>query len=546
MRLLISSLITTWAFVADIALARNLQHVRKNWHPNFEAKRLASPAPAPAPSPASTANCSANPIIPQTQKTKKFVVDGTKIPDVDFDVGESYAGLLPISEGKNVSELYFWFFPSANAKADDEILIWLNGGPGCSSLEGLLQENGPFLWQYGTYKPVKNPYTWLNLTNVVWVEQPAGTGFSQRKGTPLATNEIEVAEQFLGFWKNFVDTFGLHNRKVYITGESYAGYYVPYIADAMHNTTNSTYYNIESIMIYDPSVTYDIVQDDIPTVPFIHNWKQLFNLNETYLKSLDARHKSCGYEQFLEETLVYPPRGPLPTPPDVDRKNDTCRLFNEILGAASLVNPCWDVYQVATTCPVLWDVLGFPGSFAYTPDGANIYFNRTDVQKAINAPLGKWEECAKGILHPDGSPPSGLSVLPRVIEKNKKTIIAHAELDMVLIKNGTLVMIQNMTWNGMQGFQKGPSDWENFYVPYHSELSTGTLAGAGYLGKHYTERGLTFSTVELSGHMVPQYAPSAAYRQLEFLLGRIESLSEVSDFTTQEGNFGNNATMKMF
>lgn len=99
----------------------------------------------------------------------------------------------------------------------------------------------------------------------------------------------------------------------------------------------------------------------------------------------------------------------------------------------------------------------------------------------------------------------------------------------------------------MQGFQKGPSDWEDFYVPYHSELNLGTLAGAGYFGKHYTERGFTFSTVELSGHMVPQYAPSAAYRQLEFLLGRIESLSEVSDFTTQKGDFGNsNSTMKMF
>jgi carboxypeptidase D len=99
-------------------------------------------------------------------------------------------------------------------------LIWLNGGPGCSSLEGLLQENGPFIWQYGTYRPVQNPYTWVNLTNVVWVEQPAGTGFSPKKGTPSATNEIEVAAQFLGFWKNFVDTFDLHHRKVYIAGES--------------------------------------------------------------------------------------------------------------------------------------------------------------------------------------------------------------------------------------------------------------------------------------------------------------------------------------
>jgi carboxypeptidase D len=109
--------------------------------------------------------------------------------------------------------------------------------PGCSSLEGLLQENGPFLWQYGTYKPVKNPYTWVNLTNVVWVEQPVGTGFSQ--GIPTATSETDVADQFLGFWENFVDTFGLHGRKVFVTGESYAGYYVPYIADAMLNKNDT-------------------------------------------------------------------------------------------------------------------------------------------------------------------------------------------------------------------------------------------------------------------------------------------------------------------
>jgi carboxypeptidase D len=62
-------------------------------------------------------------IIPQNKNTTKFKVDGTKIPDVDFDIGESYAGLLPISDKPNVSELYFWFFPSENAKASDGTLL---------------------------------------------------------------------------------------------------------------------------------------------------------------------------------------------------------------------------------------------------------------------------------------------------------------------------------------------------------------------------------------------------------------------------------------
>lgn len=135
----------------------------------------------------------------------------------------------------------------------------LNGGPGCSSLEGLLQENGPFLWQYGTFAPVPNPYTWVNLTNMVWVEQPVGTGFSQ--GTPDATSESDVAAEFLGFFKNFVETFSLQGRKVFITGESYAGAYVPYIADAMFSANDTEYYNIDSILIYDPSTSSNAVQE---------------------------------------------------------------------------------------------------------------------------------------------------------------------------------------------------------------------------------------------------------------------------------------------
>src|SRR5262245_61938169 len=92
---------------------------------------------------------------------------------------ESYAGLLPISDDPNETrKLYFWFFPSTNPNATEEIAIWFNGGPGCSSLSGLLTENGPFTWEAGTLTPTQNPYTWVNLTNMLWVEQPVGVGFT--------------------------------------------------------------------------------------------------------------------------------------------------------------------------------------------------------------------------------------------------------------------------------------------------------------------------------------------------------------------------------
>ncbi len=62
-------------------------------------------------------------------RLKEYAVNGSAIPDVDFDIGESYAGLMPISKAANESsQLYFWFFPSENPAASDEILIWLNGG----------------------------------------------------------------------------------------------------------------------------------------------------------------------------------------------------------------------------------------------------------------------------------------------------------------------------------------------------------------------------------------------------------------------------------
>lgn len=436
--------------------------------------------------------------------TQQHAVDGAKIPNVSFDVGPSFAGLLPISaNASEENQLYYWFWPSDNPDSKDEILIWLNGGPGCSSLEGMLQENGPFLWQYGTFKPVSNPYTWVNLTNVVWVEQPVGTGFSQ--GSSRATSETEVARQFLGFFKNFVNLYSMQGYKVYIAGESYAGYYVPYIADAMLNANDTTYYNFQASMIYDPSVTYNAVAMQTPVWAFVESFPNLFPFNDTFKATMRNASQSCGYTAFMDKYLQFPPPGPMPGPkalPGTINGNtkDECDIFEAVIQAISLINPCFDIYQVATTCPVLWDVLGFPGSFQYKPAGADIYFNRTDVQKAINAPNQPWVECVSDVLTRDTSPPSGVSVLPSVIERSKRTIIAHGALDFVLLANGTLLMIQNMTWGGKQGFQNKPKD--PFFVPYHNDMQAGTLAGAGVMGTTHTERGLTWVVVEMSGHMV--------------------------------------------
>lgn len=488
-----------------------------------------------------------------------FVVNGTGVPGVPFDIGESYAGTLPILTNSSDPEtdpnqLYFWFFPSDNVNATDEITIWLNGGPGCSSLDGLLQENSPISWQSGTYEPQPNPYSFTNLTNMVWVDQPIGTGFSPAAPGAAAqiNNEVDIGRDFAGFWQNFMTTFNLTGRKVYITGESYAGQYIPYIAQYMLEQNNTDYYNVAGIQINDPSIGPDSVLIEAPSVGALNVYNNVFSLNESFVADVNARAESCGYTSFMEQALTFPPAGKFVEP---NENADGCDLWDDIVTAAILVNPCFNVYHLTDFCPFLWDELGFP-SLAIGP---NNYFNQSDVQMAINAPPTDYVVCGDDSLFPKGdqSEPSSFTALPYVVERTNNVIVGSGLLDYLLLTNGTLAALNNMTWNGMQGFSANPMAEQNLFVPYNPFIAevidetetqpipatpVGLQAGGGILGTTYTERGLTFTTVNLAGHEIPQYVSGASFRHLEKLLGRISSLTEVSDFTTETGDYQGNIT----
>lgn len=148
----------------------------------------------------------------------------------------------------------------------------------------------------------------------------------------------------------------------------------------------------------------------------------------------------------------------------------------------------------------------------------------------------EWGECSDINVFPNGdaSPPPALTVLPGVIERTQNVIVSHGLLDMVLIANGTLLQLQNTTWGGLQGFQASPYA-DALYVPAHGDYADATLAASGNMGTTHTERGLTYATVALSGHMVPQYQPSVAFRQVEVLLGRVDSLTSKAPFTVNVG-----------
>ncbi|KAK6859458.1 hypothetical protein PG995_003094 [Apiospora arundinis] len=464
----------------------------------------------------------------------KFAVDGSKLPNITFDIGESYAGSLPI-DSSNSSELFFWFFPSADAAVKKEIVIWFTGGPGCSSMNGLFAENGPVTWMPGTFGPQLNPWSWHRLSNVVWIDQPVGTGYST--GTPTANNETDVATQFRGFWKNFVDVFKMQGYSVYITGESYAGAYCPYIASGMLDQNDKEYFNVSGMLVYDGVYAEDSVAERVPAVPFTDSLPGLFPFNETFSKEIHDRHKSCGYADYLEKYLVYPASGPQPQYGEiydnVTAETKSCaRILEDIDEAITAINPCFNIYRVTDGCPFPYDATG--GVDGYVPSGAPpAYFNQKAVKEALHAPLNKtWALCTDIRVFPQGdnSLPSNQVTIPNVIQRTQNVMLVHGALDMVLIANGTMLAVQNMTWNGTRGFDKRPE--LPLYVPYHSPGDRGTTAGAGVYGTAHTERGLTVALVAFSGHMVPANQPSVAFRQLEVLLGRVPNLQSTVPFTT--------------
>ncbi|CAH1980104.1 unnamed protein product [Acanthoscelides obtectus] len=137
----------------------------------------------------------------------------------------SYSGYFTVDKRYN-SNLFFWFFPALNDYPKAPVVLWLQGGPGASSLIGLFAENGPF--SVKTHKGLKlRKYAWTNQHSVIYIDNPVGCGYSFTEGG-YAQNETKVGEDLYNAMVQFFTLFPeLQKNDFYITGESYAGKYVP-------------------------------------------------------------------------------------------------------------------------------------------------------------------------------------------------------------------------------------------------------------------------------------------------------------------------------
>ena len=127
--------------------------------------------------------------------------------------------------------MFYVLFNSRRDPNTDPIVLWLTGGPGCASEIALFFENGPFMFDSNS-SLISNPYSWNNYSNLLYVDNPVGTGFSHVESfEDYDTNEYQIAVTMKKFLQGFVDQNPqFKGRDFFITGESYAGHYIPSIA----------------------------------------------------------------------------------------------------------------------------------------------------------------------------------------------------------------------------------------------------------------------------------------------------------------------------
>ncbi|XP_077982198.1 lysosomal protective protein-like isoform X2 [Glandiceps talaboti] len=130
-----------------------------------------------------------------------------------------FSGYLAATGSK---QLHYWYVESQNKPTTDPIILWLSGGPGCSSLDGLLSEHGPYL-----------------KANVLYLESPAGVGFSYSDDGKYATDDDQVVEDNYQALKSFFEVYtSLKNLPLFIMGEDYGGVYVPTLAAKIMTDTS--------------------------------------------------------------------------------------------------------------------------------------------------------------------------------------------------------------------------------------------------------------------------------------------------------------------
>jgi len=435
-----------------------------------------------------------------------------------FDKFGAFSGYLNLPE--TTKEIHYLFFEAENDSENAPVLIWFNGGPGCSSMLGFMQENGPFKIESGGSKFHPDEFSWNKETNLLYIEQPAGVGFSycgnkkdcafddDKSGQDNLTAVLEWYKKF----PEFVD------NDLFISGESYGGVYVPYLAYYInqHNEANAA-----DDTVFKPNLKGFAVGNGVT------NWE--YDTNAAYV---DMSYWHSLISQELHDKFVAADCD-WNMPYMIGVSDECMALQNEFEGLTQTVN----IYDIFGTC---WGAGPYPQveepktdhfphlytsehrrphqkyitAADYTPwlfqnKGTSLsndlppctfgsalleYMNSDAVREAMHIPehVQAWDLCKTGIDYLSGKKASQW-IYEDLAGKGIKMLHYSGDTDGAVGTVGTQNWIATLNWNKT-------SEWKQYMVE-------GQVAG--YWESY--EGGLTFGTVHGAGHMAPQFKPPQTY-----------------------------------
>ncbi|KAF6206887.1 hypothetical protein GE061_018123 [Apolygus lucorum] len=158
--------------------------------------------------------------------------EASKVKPMIEDIA-SYSGFFKVNSSSN-GNLFFWYFPAENAPEEAPVMLWLQGGPGGSSMYGLFLEHGP-LQLKKDHQLEKRPTRWTQNIHMIYIDSPVGTGFSFSNREGYAKTEDQVSANLYESLTQFFQLFPeIAKNEFFVAGESYAGKYVPALADKIH------------------------------------------------------------------------------------------------------------------------------------------------------------------------------------------------------------------------------------------------------------------------------------------------------------------------
>ncbi|KAK4378416.1 hypothetical protein RND71_000278 [Anisodus tanguticus] len=412
---------------------------------------------------------------------------GQPISNVKF---KQYAGYVNVDE-KNGRSLFYYFAESASGNASSEpLVLWLNGGPGCSSLGfGALLELGPFGVKPDGKTLYSRRFAWNKVANVLFLESPAGVGFSYSNTTSdyALSGDKRTAEDAYRFLVNWFKRFPHYKgRDFYIMGESYAGFYVPELADIIvkRNMLPATNFKIQFKGIMIGNGIMNDETDNKGQLDFL--WSHALISDETHL----GLQQHCQSESKSET------------------ESKTCQALESSvqteLGNIDIYNIYGPLCSMDDSKSTSSGVQGLKKN-GYDPCGeyyVRNYLNLPHVQKALHANLTNlpkpWDGCSN--LDWKDSPSSMFPIYRRLIASGLRILLFSGDVDAVVSVTSTRYSISAMNLKVIK--------------PWHAWHDDTKEAG-GYMVVY---DGLAFATVRGAGHQVPQFQPRRAFTLLNTFL----------------------------